>query len=156
MVIQSILKMEKRLLKINNGFSYVESLLVMFIIVIIMMIVPVTTFDEHYLKDEEINDEIISLLNYYQSKAYESGEIIVVSFPPRSDTIFIQSRVLGINSKYTIEQGEIYEGNSLANSEISFKGNGVRTGGTIKYYIGDTLYQIVVQLHRGRIRIEKV
>lgn len=156
MGILSILKMEKRWHKNNNGFSYIESLLVLLIIVIIIIIIPVTKFDENKVKDEEINDEIISLLNYYQTKSYETGEVIVVSFPPRSDTIYIQSKVLGINSKYIINQGEIYEGNSIANSEIIFKNNGVRKGGTIKYFIGETLYQIVVQLYRGRIRIEKV
>ncbi|WP_414053608.1 hypothetical protein [Macrococcus equi] len=156
MVTQFKLKMAKQLFKKLDGFSYLESILVLSVVVIILIIIPKSQFEEIHYNEEEINDEIISLLNYYQTKSYETGEIIVVSFPPGSDTIFIRSKVLGINAQYTISHGRIYEGNSITNTEIIFKKNGVRTGGTIKYSINDSRYQIVIQLYRGRMRIEKI
>lgn len=148
--------MAKRSLKNLNGFSYIESLLVLFIVIIIILIVPVSQFDQEKYSDDEINDEIISLLNFYQTKAYESGEIIIVSFPLGSDTLYIHSEALKIRAQYKIKNGKIFEGNHLNNTEVVFKNSGVKAGGTIKYQINDNHYQIVIQIHRGRMRVEKV
>ncbi|WP_414052466.1 hypothetical protein [Macrococcus animalis] len=156
MVIQLILTMAKRSLKNLNGFSYIESLLVLFIVIVIILIVPVSQFDQEKYSDDEINDEIISLLNFYQTKAYESGEIIIVSFPLGSDTLYIHSEALKIRAQYKIKNGKIFEGNHLNNTEVVFKNSGVKAGGTIKYQINDNHYQIVIQIHRGRMRVEKV
>lgn len=156
MVIQSILKMEKLCHRKLNGFSYIESLLVLFIVVIILFIMPYSKYDEVKYRDDEINDEIMSLLNYYQTKSYEAGEVIVVSFPLGSDTLYINSTALNIKAEYHIKNGKIFEGNTYNNTQIVFKKTGVNNGGTIKYYINDTLYQLIIQLHRGRMRIEKV
>ncbi|WP_262994658.1 type II secretion system protein [Macrococcus capreoli] len=149
-------KMVKQWHKRLNGFSYLESLLVLFIVTIIMMIVLVTQMDNAKLTDEEINDELMSLLNYYQTKSYETGEVIVVTFPPGKDTVYIRSEPLGIKAQYIMKNGKIYEGNGMSNTDIIFKSNGVKSGGTIKYQLNKTMYQIIVQIHRGRMRIEKV
>lgn len=153
---RSISKMAKPLPKKLNGFSYIESLLVLFIVVIIILIIPYNKFDAMKYSDEEINDEIISVLNYYQTKAYQTGEIIVVSFPLGSDTLYIHSEALQINAQYQIKNGKIFEGNHMNNTEIVFKRSGVKSGGTIQYEINNHRYQIVIQIHRGRMRIEKI
>ncbi|MCE4956107.1 hypothetical protein [Macrococcoides caseolyticum] len=148
--------MEKQLLRSHDGFSFAESLLVLSVVIIIIFIVPITRFDNLQLSEEEINDELISVLNYYQTKAYETGEVIVITFPPGRDTISIRSKALQIRAQYKIKNGKIYEGNSIQNTEIVFIQHGVRSGGTIKYYVNQTLYQIIIQIHRGRLRVEKV
>lgn len=156
MAMQLQLKMEKQWHQSNKGFSYIESIIVLLIVTVILLIVPKFHFNVESISEEEINDELISFLNYYQTMAYETEHVIVVSFPLRSDTIYVHSKGLNLKASYTIKGGSIYEGNSINNTEIIFKKNGVAKGGTIIYQIGGTKYKIIVQLYRGRMRIEKI
>lgn len=137
-----------------KAFSYIEMLIVLMIISIIIVIVPKNSFEIEEIKHEEINDEIISLLNYYQTKAIVSKAIIYVSFPPGSDTIYIKSATIGINASYRIDDGYIDRHNSSYNIQYYFDGRGINKGGSVIYYIGNKKYRLIFQIHWGRMRIE--
>lgn len=137
-----------------RAFSYIEMLIVLMIVTIILAVVPVNRFKLDEIKHEEINDEIISLLNYYQTKAIVSKVNIYVSFPPGSDTIYIKSAALDINASYQIDDGYIDRHNSSNNMQYYFDGRGINKGGSVIYHIGDKKYRLIFQIHWGRMRIE--
>ena len=139
-----------------RAFSYIEMLIVLMIVTIILPVVPLNRFKLDEIKHEEINDEIISLLNYYQTKAVVYKVNIYVSFPPGSDTIYIKSSALDINASYRIDDGYIDRHNSSYNIQYYFDGRGINKGGSVIYHIGDKKYRLIFQIHWGRMRIETI
>lgn len=139
----------------SEGFSLIEMLIVMLIVLIILHMVSYHSFDKEKMDVQEVNDEMIAVLTYYQTLAAVHHTTIIVKFPPGGDKILIQSSSLGINAHYPIRNGYIYSGNSLNAKEIIFVGENINHGATINYFINDERYELIFQLVKGRIRIEK-
>ncbi|WP_133429005.1 hypothetical protein [Macrococcus hajekii] len=146
--------MAKQLQKADSAFSYIEMLLIILIMLIMIHVVSYHSFDTKKAAVAESNQEFLSVITYYQTLAMSSGQSITLSFLPGSEDVLIESQKLGIDTKYHLHNGYIYRGNSIYNSEITFRGDTINRGATITYFINQQRFELVFQLVRGRIRIE--
>ena len=146
--------MEKFL--VAKAFSYIEMVLVLMVVILLIFLAPANRIDFSNYEQDEINAELISLLNYYQTKAIATQSVIYVSFPLGSDTIHIKSSQLKINHQYKIKNGMIDTLNNTNNTQFYFDGRGINKGGTVHYRIDQSHYKLIFQLQWGRIRIEKL
>lgn len=139
----------------SDGFSLIEMLVVMLIVLIILHMVSYPSFDRKKADVQEVNDELIAVLTYYQTLAAVHKTAVVIKFPPGSSEVLIHSSTLGINTSYPIRNGYIHTGNSVNAKEIIFAGDHINHGATVNYFINNERYELIFQLVKGRIRIEK-
>ncbi|TDM15530.1 hypothetical protein [Macrococcus bovicus] len=135
----------------NQAFSYIEMLLVMLIMLIMIHMMSYHLFDAKKADIDEVNQELLAVINYYQTLAVSTGQSITLTFLPGQKDILIKSTQLGINTRYRIRNGYIYSGNS---STVTFKGELANKGATITYFVNNQRFQLIIQLVRGRVRIE--
>ncbi|TDL97884.1 hypothetical protein ERX27_06390 [Macrococcus brunensis] len=123
----------------------------MLIMLIMINMMSYHLFDAKKADVDETNQELLAVINYYQTLAVSTGQSITMTFLPGQKDILIKSTQLGINTRYRIRNGYIYSGN---NSTITFKGELASKGATITYFVNNQRFQLIFQVVRGRIRIE--
>lgn len=137
-----------------NAFTYLETLITLLIIIVLINAIHFTKFNFNEADEEEINDEFIAILNYYQTLAIIENKVITAQFQLGGDLIKFKSNGQPVG-EYHLKHVMFYE-SSTNTPEIFFRPTGVNQGATIIYKMNETYYKLIIQLYRGRIRIEKM
>ena len=137
-----------------KAFTYLETLITLLIIIVLVNVIHFTHFNFDEANEEEINDEFITLLNYYQTLAIAENKIITVQFQLGGDLVKFNADGYTIG-EYHLKNVVFYESNNNV-PQIFLKPSGVNQGTTIIYKMNQSYYKLIIQLYRGRIRIEKM
>ncbi len=145
----------KPLLRHNQAFSYIETLLVIAMMLIMIHMMSYHTFDYEQADIAEVNNELLAVVTYYQTLAMATGQSVTIQFFPGSHEIKIYSSKLAIKTSYQLRNGSIYTGISKNATEIIFSGDSINHGATVTYFINGKRFELIFQLVRGRVRIEE-
>ncbi|TDM13148.1 hypothetical protein [Macrococcus lamae] len=141
--------------KADQAFSYIETLIVIAIMLIMIHMMSYHTFDYESADVEEVNNELLAVITYYQTLAMSTNQSITLEFLPGNNAVNIYSPKLGIKTKYMLRNGYIYTSNKTSALEVRFSGEGINHGTTVTYFVNDKRFNLVLQLVKGRVRIEE-